>query len=145
MLSEILPLGKTRHFFFNENKARMKSNMACVRASFSARWPGYCGRREGCVSPLFGPQQIFHGCPVLVLVTIPISEKCRATVVATQVVADAITALRHLCDFCCIVANQFMRVWQTGYEQSAVGEALFYCVSRVVEDWVILFCLVARS
>jgi len=33
----------------------------------------------------------------------------------------------------------------TGYEQSTVGEALFYCVARVVEDGVILLYLVARN
>jgi hypothetical protein len=41
--------------------------------------------------------------------------------------------------------NQFMGVWKTGYELSAVGEALFYCVSKVVEDGVILLYLVARN
>ena len=79
----------------------MKPNMACVRACFSARVSVCCGRRL--FSPLSGTEQIFHGCPVFVLVTRPIAEKCRATVVATQLVADAVTALRHLCDFCCIV------------------------------------------
>jgi len=54
---------------------------------------------EKAVSPLSGPEQIFHGSPAFVLVTRPIAEKYRATVV----VADANTALRHLCDFCCIV------------------------------------------
>jgi hypothetical protein len=59
--------------------------------------------------------------------------------------------LMHLQPFGIVVtfvascANQFMRVWQTGYEQSAVGEALFYCVARVAEDGVILLYLIARN
>jgi hypothetical protein len=80
-----------------------------------------------------------------VLVTRPIAEKCRATVVATQLVVMQLQPFAIFVTFVAACANQFMRVWRTGYEQSAVGEALFYFVSRIAEDGVILLYLVTRN